>query len=377
MLINLRGSEMKMRPWAVFLSVIGLWVPGGIALAQNNSKPGVEASAITMAKPARPLPVIFDTDIGNDCDDTLALAMLHSLASRGEVDLLAVTITKDNPKAAQYVSALNNFYGRPSIPIGVVKNGKTPAVGKFLPLVDKLENGKPLYPVPPSWGQGAPLPDAVTLLRQTLAAAKNGSVSVVQVGFSTNLARLLESPPDSISPLSGVNLVKAKVSELSIMAGAFQKIDGKIHKEYNVVEDIPSAQKLVSLWPTPIYWSGFEVGLAVTYPPESILKDFAYAPGHLVAQSYIVYEPPPHARPCWDLTSALFVARRDRGYFGLSKPGQVVVKDDGETVITEGANGRDRYLTTTPEQAARTREAFSHLCSEPPASFKANSPTGK
>ena len=157
---------MKMRPWAVFLSVIGLWVPGGIALAQNNSKPGVEASAITMAKPARPLPVIFDTDIGNDCDDTLALAMLHSLASRGEVDLLAVTITKDNPKAAQYVSALNNFYGRPSIPIGVVKNGKTPAVGKFLPLVDKLENGKPLYPVPPSWGQGAPLPDAVTLLRQ-------------------------------------------------------------------------------------------------------------------------------------------------------------------------------------------------------------------
>ena len=46
-------------------------------------------------------------------------------------------------------------------------------------------------------------------------------------------------------------------------------------------------------------------------------------------------------------------------------------------VFTEGANGRDRYLTTTPEQAARTREAFSHLCSEPPASFKANSPTGK
>ena len=42
-----------------------------------------------------PVKLIFDTDIGNDCDDVLALGMIHSLQSRGECELLAVTITKD------------------------------------------------------------------------------------------------------------------------------------------------------------------------------------------------------------------------------------------------------------------------------------------
>ncbi len=42
-----------------------------------------------------PVPFIFDTDIGNDVDDVLALGMIHSLQSRGELELLAVTLTKD------------------------------------------------------------------------------------------------------------------------------------------------------------------------------------------------------------------------------------------------------------------------------------------
>jgi hypothetical protein len=34
---------------------------------------------------AQAIPVIFDTDMGNDIDDALALAMLHAFESRGEV----------------------------------------------------------------------------------------------------------------------------------------------------------------------------------------------------------------------------------------------------------------------------------------------------
>ena len=353
--------------WKSSLVFAGLVAAASFGYGQGAAKESGPGGPAPMA-PARPVPVIFDTDIGNDCDDVLAMAMLHSLATRKEVDLLAVTITKDHPLAPRYVSALNTYYRRPGIPIGAVRDGKTREAGKFLPLVERKENGRHLYPVAPTLGDAGQVPDAVTVLRQTLAKAGDRSVSVVQVGFSTNLARLLDSPADGISSLGGADLVKAKVKELSIMAGAFQKIDGKIHREYNVVEDIPSCRKLAEKWPTPIYWSGFEVGLAVTYPAESILRDFAYTPKHLVAESYIVYEPPPHNRPCWDLTSALFVARPERGYFGVSKPGRVTVKEDGETVFTEDPNGRDRYLTVSREQAARTREAFSHLCSEPPVS---------
>ena len=56
--------------------------------------------------------MIFDTDMGNDVDDALALAMLHAFASRGEVKLLAVTVSKDNPWAAEYVRMVNEYYGR-------------------------------------------------------------------------------------------------------------------------------------------------------------------------------------------------------------------------------------------------------------------------
>ena len=60
-----------------------------------------------------PTNIIFDTDMGNDVDDALALAMLHAFQSRHEINLLAVTITKDNKWAAPYVDVVNTFYGRP------------------------------------------------------------------------------------------------------------------------------------------------------------------------------------------------------------------------------------------------------------------------
>ncbi|MGB8116625.1 MAG: hypothetical protein WCF22_22795, partial [Candidatus Sulfotelmatobacter sp.] len=76
---------------------------------------GVLAFAAPPPRPA--VPVIFDTDIGNDVDDCLALAILHAFASRGEIRLAAVTITKDNPWAARLASAIDIFSGRPNVPI--------------------------------------------------------------------------------------------------------------------------------------------------------------------------------------------------------------------------------------------------------------------
>ena len=61
------------------------------------------ASALIFAQ----VPVIFDTDMGNDIDDALALALLHALESRGECRIIAVTITKDNPWAAPYIDLVN------------------------------------------------------------------------------------------------------------------------------------------------------------------------------------------------------------------------------------------------------------------------------
>ncbi|MCL5745638.1 MAG: nucleoside hydrolase, partial [Acidobacteria bacterium] len=71
--------------------------------------PLLVALALPLAA-ADPVRVIFDTDMGNDIDDAVALAILHALESRGESKLLAVTITKDNPIAAPYVDIVITFY---------------------------------------------------------------------------------------------------------------------------------------------------------------------------------------------------------------------------------------------------------------------------
>jgi inosine-uridine nucleoside N-ribohydrolase len=324
---------------------------------------------LSVSQPARlaepePIRLVFDTDIGNDVDDAMALGVIHALETRGVCRLLAVTVTKDHPKAAAFVDIVNTFYGRGDIPIGVVRNGATRDEGRYLKLADNVDR------YPHDLRSGADAPDAVELLRRTLAAQPDGSVTLVQVGFFTNYARLLASTADAISPLSGRELIRKKVARLSVMAGSFQVVERKPRfLEYNVVQDLASARQLVKDWPTPIVWSGYEIGVAAAYPHESIEHDFDYVPHHPIKDAYYLYEPPPHDRPTWDLTAVLAAMRPDARYFTLSPIGRVEVADDGFTrFVADATNaGRDRVLTMNAMQSERVREALVWLTSTPPA----------
>ena len=324
----------------------------------------VGLSIVTQATAAarEPVSLILDTDIGNDVDDVLALGMIHALQSRGSCRLLAVTVTKNHPVAASLVDAVNTFYRRGEIAIGLVSQGKTPEIGKFLPMLEHQEQGKKRYPY------DLEKPDAaVQLLRRTLQRQADGSVVIVQIGFSTNLARLLRSKPDAESPLAGTELVRRKVRLLSMMAGAFQSIDDQPRfLEYNVVQDLPHARRLVEHWPTPIVFSGFEIGYAIRFPAQSIERDFSYVKYHPLAEAYRLYEPPPHDRPTWDLTSVLYAVFPERGYFSLSVAGRVTVEDDGYTRFQARPDGDHRYLIVRASQIERAREAMVQLTSQPP-----------
>jgi purine nucleosidase len=205
------------------------------------------------------------------------------------------------------------------------------------------------------------------VLRKALAAAEDGSVVVIQVGFSTNLARLLDSPADGVSPLDGQALVAKKVRLLELMAGAFQPIDGNAaHLEYNVVKDRPAAAALADRWPTEMIWSGFEVGIALPYPSQSIVEDFRDVPHHPVKEAYMIYSPPPQDRPSWDLTSVLDGVLGGRGYFDRSPPGKVDVTETGATTFTPDPRGKHRYLILEDAAArARVIEALVQLTSQP------------
>jgi inosine-uridine nucleoside N-ribohydrolase len=290
------------------------------------------------------VPVIFDTDMGNDIDDALALALLHALESRGECRIIAVTITKDNPWAAPYIDIVNTFYGRPNIPIGMVKgSGVTPEDSPMIRVPAQRT-------YPHKLKSGVDAPEAVAVLREALAGQPDHSVVIVQVGFSTNLAHLLDDR----------ELVARKVKLLVMMAGDF----AKRNPEYNIKMDIPSAQKLLRGWPTPIVTSGFEIGNSMLFPASSISRDFPA--NHPVADAYKNYKNFPYDRPTWDITAALYAARPSDGYFSLSEPGTIEVDNAGVTTFVRSAEGKQRYLVMNDVQRARALEAMILLSSENP-----------
>jgi hypothetical protein len=348
------------------LPMMGLPV-ATVLLAMGLNPSPVRAAGV------EPVRLIFDTDICGDCDDVLALGMIHALESRGACRLLAVTISADHELAAPFVDAVNTFYGRGEIPIGVVGQGGVVEKSAFLSLVEAKDDGRPRYPHRITSARSTP--SAVAVLCKTLAAQPDRSVVIAQVGFSTNLARLLDSPPDEHSPLPGQELVRRKVKLLSLMAGAFQPIEGNPrYREYNVIKDIKSAQALAERWPSPIVYSGFEIGIALPYPAVSIERDYGYVPHHPLAEAYIRRNPPPHNWPTWDLTSVLFAVLGDRGYFDTSPLGKVTVESDGFTRFEQTSQGSHRYLILRTEQKPRVLEALVQLSSQPPSRVEGSKP---
>lgn len=362
----------------------GLFALTGIAAAQ--------------AQPARePARVIFDTDMFGDIDDVMALAMLHAFQARGEARILAVTVSTDYAWCAPFIDAVDTYYGHGGIPIGIVRGGVTGDATwrKFPPAqmrdnytkyVSQLRARDGSLQFPHKVAPDSKVPEAVALLRKTLAGEPDGSVVIIQVGFSTNLARLLVSKPDSASPLTGMDLVRRKVRLLSVMAGAYADADGKPlaqpQPEFNLVLDVPSAQALFANWPTPIVDSGFEIGMSMLFKGSDIDRKFPYARANPVAATYRYTDPlfraagapagKLHDHPTFDLTAVLYALRPDGGYFSLSRPGAIAIQADGSSRFTESKTGTRRILTMTPLQRARALEAMTSLVTEPPATGKAN-----
>ena len=303
----------------------------------------------------QPVHLILDTDIGNDVDDALALSIIHALQSRKEVDLLAVTITKDNRFAAPFVNLVNTFYGRPNIPIGVVHGGKTPGDASMLRVPAEQRDANGQYVYPHELEDGSRAPEAVALLTQVLSAQPDNSVTIAQIGFSTNLARLLQSP-------GGLDLVKHKVKALYLMAGNFASLE----PEFNVYTDPESAKILFAQWPTPIIFSPYEVGVVITFPYESIEHDFGYVKNHPTAEAYRLYVHKPEDHPNWDSTAVLEAIRPDRGYFDLSAPGRVKLGPRNSTIFTPDPDGNCRYLIVNRDKVEQVRQLMVDLASQPP-----------
>ncbi|HCE46212.1 MAG TPA: nucleoside hydrolase [Lentisphaeria bacterium] len=196
--------------------------------------------------------LILDTDMLTDCDDAAAMAILHKLADGGEVEILATMVSSRHPMSGPVVDVINTYYGRPQIPIGAPKNGR----GAYRDDSSFLEQVAAEFPH--SLDSNDSAPDAVELYRKILADAEDCSITVLTIGYMSNLADLLKTGPDSISGLDGSGLVGKKVRRWVCMGGNFPEDPAK--DNVNFTRDPASALYAIRNWPGEIIFTGREIG---------------------------------------------------------------------------------------------------------------------
>jgi inosine-uridine nucleoside N-ribohydrolase len=240
---------------------------------------------------AGPVKIIFDTDMGNDVDDVIALDMLYKYQDEGKIDLLGILSSKREGGSVKFIDAMNTLYGYPNIPIGIAKiypeeNYVDTATSKRLNYADWVVANYTYKHTIKDWDA---VPDGYKLLRQLLAKAEDKSVVVVAVGFSTNLARMMESKGDEFSPLGGKELFAQKVEKVVIMAGNFSEQKA----EYNVRKDHFAAVKFYAECPVPMYFTDYRLGRTILYPWQAIYKGYNYVENHPCVKAFEYYSKMP------------------------------------------------------------------------------------
>jgi inosine-uridine nucleoside N-ribohydrolase len=277
--------------------------------------------------------IIFDTDFGPDYDDVGALAVLHALADSGKIEILGTISSNKNILAAPSIEVINTYFGRADIRIGAPKS-KGVDIGAAQHWTDTI-----LSKYPHIFKTTNQVPDAVEIYRQVLCQQPDSSVTIVSVGFLTNLNNLLLSKPDIASPLTGYDLVRKKVKKLVAMAGQFPE-----GKEFNVFSDIESSKNVFDKWPGTIIFTGYEVGKNIKTGLKLANSDQTYSPVKDVFKLCIPLSPEDlEGRMSWDETAVIIAIYGTDRFFDTVR-GKIHINNDGSNTWENNSNGNHYYV---------------------------------
>jgi inosine-uridine nucleoside N-ribohydrolase len=273
--------------------------------------------------------IIFDSDMGPDYDDVGAIAILHALADKGEAKILATVASTRYDGVAGVMNVFNTYFKRPGIPIGISKNGLD--LRDWQHWSDTL-----LAKYPHKIKNNDEVPDAVQVYRKVLASQPEHSVTIVTVGFLTNLSNLLNTNADEFSKLNGKELVARKVKLLVCMAGRFPS-----GYEFNVMKDAKASQNVYANWPTQIVLSGFEIGEKILAGIPLIHNDaIKNDPVKDVFRISIpMAKEDSLGRKSWDETAVLIAIKGYSQFYTLHH-GRMSVADDGKDTWDDNGNGQ-------------------------------------
>ena len=284
-------------------------------------------------KNVEPVKLIFDTDLGPDYDDVGALAFLHAMADSGKADILATVTSNKNELVAPSINVINTYFGRSELPIGAPKTNGVD-LGSSQHWADSI-----VKKYPHSIKYTSKVPDAVDVYRKTLSLQPDHSVTIVTVGFLTNLSNLLKSTADKISPLTGNEMVIKKVKRLVSMAGRFPE-----GKEFNIYMDSTASKYVYENWPGEIIFTGFEIGSEIHTGLKLIKSDIKNSPVKDVFRISIPLSPEDKdGRMSWDETAALIGVYGTEGFFDTVR-GKIIVNSDGSNKWENSMDGNQYYV---------------------------------
>lgn len=285
--------------------------------------------------------IILDTDIGSSTDDLFALEMLYRYEQEGRCQLLGVVVDRAGEDYAAVADVMNNYFNRPSLPIGLVRNGiAKPAVWidyRNLPNYTDASGNRMFSRTVSDYSQ---VPDGYLLYRRLLAQQPDHSVSICSIGFVTSLSQLLLSDADEYSTLNGVELVRQKVKCLYIMGGVFGDSE---EPDFNFAQGNSFAQDFFHLWPSDIdmVFSPMEVGQGIEYTPEQVISDISWTDIHPIKQVYMTCNCNT-GQKMWDPLTVIHAVEGD-DLFALSERGTVSLTSECATIFTPSAAGNYRY----------------------------------
>ncbi len=269
-----------------------------------------------LAQPA----IIFDTDIGSDCDDAGALAVLHKLADKNEVKILGTIFSSNaNPYGIGTIAAINQYYGRGDLPLGqyqgsTIIGDPNDSYTKYIAKGQKRYGHNIL-------DQG---PELVSVYKKILQNQPDNSVTIVTVGHPVGLFYLVNDP-------TGLDLVKEKVTRWIAMTHT----DEIPVNDWNFGKNgtAPYICGLLNLWPTDVYFSG--AGTNVITGNTKLPKTSRDNP---VRKSYELWgnNALKNGRSSWDQIAVLYAARPQ--YF-TTESGELRQNDHMETYWTSAVNG--------------------------------------
>lgn len=286
----------------------------------------------TQEKGRQAVKIIFDTDLGPDYDDVGALAFLHAMADSGKAEILATVSSNRHELVVPSIDVINTWFNRPGLPVGAPLNDGA-SMGSSQHWADSL-----VARYPHAIKSTSDAEDAVKVYRRILAGQPDNSVTIITVGFLTNLRNLLQSAPDDISPLTGIQLIEKKVSNLVSMAGSFPE-----GREFNVYIDAAASKYVFENWPGEVIFTGFEIGKEILtglrvmkMPVKSPVKD-------VFRISIPMAEEDRNGRMSWDETAVLIAVYGTDGFFDTRR-GTILIDESGNNKWVDDPEGKHQYV---------------------------------